>query len=95
MIVLGSPHPSCSFCGGELFRTAFRCTGSCVRNDAIDDVVDSKIILCNLCFVDGRGCRCGSMTPYRLQPLEGLVNLRTRIADMLDSLLDEDGSGWL
>lgn len=95
MIVPTSRHPSCSFCGGEIFRTAFCCASSCVRDDATDDMVDSKIILCNLCFVDGRGCRCGSMTPHRLQSLRGLVGLRTRIADLLGGLLDEDGSGWL
>ena len=95
MIVLVSPHPSCSFCGGELFRTAFHCTGTCVQDNAANDTPDSKIVLCSLCFVDGRGCRCGSMTPYRLQSLEGLVDLRTQIADLLGSLLDEDGSEWL
>lgn len=90
-----SPHTSCSFCGGELFRTAFCCAGSCVRDDAAGDMVDFKIVLCDLCFVDGRACRCGTMIPYRLQSLEGLINLRTKIADVLDGLIDNRGSGWL
>lgn len=84
-------QPSCSFCGGELFRTVFCCTDSCTRDGATSGSVDSKILICNLCFIDGRACRCGSMKPYRLQPLERLVELRTSIADLL-SIEDEGGS---
>jgi hypothetical protein len=90
-----SPYPSCSFCGGELFRTAFLCAGSCVRDGAADDTAGSKVVFCNLCVVDGRTCRCGSMTPYRFQSLEELVNLRAKIADLLDGLVDEAGPGQM
>lgn len=89
-----SPPPPCSFCGGELFRTAFRCTDSCARDDATSESMGSKILICNLCFVDGRACRCGSMTPYRLQPLDGLIELRTNIAELLGSI-DGAETSWL
>lgn len=82
--------PPCTFCGGELFRAVFCCTDSCVRDDATSDSTDDKIVICDLCFVDGRACKCGSMAPYWLQPLAGLVELRTNIANLLG--LDE-GSG--
>ena len=88
-----SLYTPCSFCGGEIFRTAFLCAGSCVRDGAAIDTAGSKIVLCNLCVVNGHVCRCGSMTPCRLQPLDGLVNLRTKIADLLDGLVDEVGPG--
>ena len=88
-----TPPPPCSFCGGELFQTAFRCTDSCVRDDADSGSVDPKILICNLCFADGRACRCESMTPYQLQPLAGLIGLRMNVANLLD-LTDEGGPPW-
>lgn len=91
-IELSSPPPPCSFCGGELFRAIFRCTNSCVRDDATAGPQDSEILICDLCFIDGHACRCGSMEPYRLQPLAGLVELRTSIVNIL-GLTDDDGLG--
>lgn len=76
-----TPPPPCSFCGGELFRVVFCCTGSCVCDSA--GSVDSKVLICILCFADGRACRCGSMAPYRLRPLAGLLRLREDIATLL------------
>jgi len=93
VVELTSPPPPCSFCGGELFRTIFRCTDSCARNDATTGEEDSKILICDLCFIDGRSCRCGSMEPYRLQPLAELINLRTSIVDVL-GLTDGNGLAW-
>lgn len=90
---LPSPPPPCSFCGGELFRTVFRCTDSCVRDDASGGSVDCKILICDHCFIDGRTCRCGSMAPYRLQPLEELLNIRTNVVNLL-GLSDERGPAW-
>jgi hypothetical protein len=91
-----SASSGCSFCGGELFRTAFCCADSCIRDsdDGPNGSVDSKILICNLCFVDGRACRCGFMEPYRLQPLDGLIELRGSVVDLLAST-DEDGSSQL
>jgi len=87
-----SPSP-CSFCGGEIFRTVFRCTNSCVRDDATNDSVDDKILICNLCFIDGCACRCGSMAPHRLQPLAELLDLRANVVNLL-SLSDEHNPAW-
>jgi hypothetical protein len=93
LIELTLPPPPCSFCGGELFRTVFCCTDSCIRDGATSGSVDSKILICNLCFADGRACRCGSMTPNRLQPLAGLIELRTNIVTLL-GLTDENRPSW-
>lgn len=89
---LSSPPPPCSFCGGELFRAIFRCTNSCVRDEATAGSQDSEILICDLCFIDGRACRCGSMEPYRLQPLAELIELRTSIVNIL-GLTDDDDLG--
>ena len=93
LIKLSTPPPPCSFCGGELFRTVFRCKDSCVRDDAISGSVDCKILICNLCFIDGRACRCGSMEPSRLQPLAELIELRENVVDLL-GLSDDHGPAW-
>ena len=84
--------PPCSFCGGELFRAIFRCVNSCVCDDATAGPQDSKILICDLCFIDGRACRCKSMEPCRLQPLDELIELRTSIVNIL-GLTDDDGLG--
>ena len=91
VIDLASPPPPCSFCAGELFRTVFCCTGSCICDGEASDLVDCKILICDYCFIDGRACRCGSMTPYRIQPLDGLIALRANVASVLD-LSDENRS---
>lgn len=83
LIELTTPPPPCSFCGGELFRTVFCCTASCTRDGSIGSSAESKIMICNLCFVDGRTCRCGSMAPYRLRPLAELIKLREDVANLL------------
>lgn len=92
-IELSSLPPPCSFCGGELFRAVFLCTNSCVRDGETDGPQDSKILVCDLCFIDGRACQCGSMEPYRLQPLDRLIELRNSIVNVL-GLTDDTGSRW-
>ena len=90
IIDLALPAPPCSFCGGELFGAVFYCNNSCLRDDAPRDSADRNILICSLCFIDGRACRCGSMTPYRIQPLDGLIELRKNIFDLLHPP-DENG----
>ena len=85
------PPPPCSFCGGELFRTLFCCVNSCVRDGTTGGSVDCKILICSHCFIDGRSCRCGFMKPYRIQPLDDLVELRKNVASLLN-LSDENSS---
>lgn len=94
LMELASTSPSCSFCGGELFRATFRCSDSCTRDsyDGPSGLEDSKILICNLCFVDGRACRCGSMEPYRLQPLDGLIKLRGSVVKLLGSANEDESS---
>jgi len=91
VIELTLPPPPCSFCGGEIFRTVFCCTDSCIRDGATGGSADCKVLICNHCFIDGRACRCGSMTPYRTQPLDRLIELRENVANLL-GLSDENSS---
>jgi len=89
IIGLVLPPPPCSFCGGELFRTVFCCTDSCALDATTSSSLDCKILICNYCFIDGRACSCGSMSPYRIRPLDKLIELRTNVANLL-GLSDDD-----
>ncbi|KAF9777832.1 hypothetical protein BJ322DRAFT_1114761 [Thelephora terrestris] len=65
--------------------------GSCVRDNTTGDLVDCKILICSYCFIDGRACLCGNMKPWKTQPLAELMEIRTRIANLLgvsDEILD-------
>jgi hypothetical protein len=84
MMELALPPPPCSFCRGELFRAIFCCTNSCFCDDAAAGSEGSKILICDLCFIDGRACQCGSMEPYQLQSLVGLIELRTSVMNILN-----------
>lgn len=94
LIELTLPPPPCSFCGGELFRTVFCCTNSCVCDDATGGSADRKILICDHCFIDGRCCCCGSMTPYRLHPLDMLIELRRNVTDLLGLSNGNSSARW-
>ena len=65
---------SCASCGGEIFLTLFSCGGTCVANSKTGK---NGVIVCPLCFIDGRTCSCGEMRPLRVREMDPLVELRT------------------
>lgn len=67
---------TCASCGGEIFRTAFCCSGTCLRDEKTEVSVRSQIIVCPLCFVDGRICSCQDMRPVRVRATSMLVETR-------------------
>lgn len=74
---------SCAFCGGEVFLKLFSCKNTCVRNSTVDPTPANIISICPSCYVDGRTCLCGDMTPFRLQPITPMVTLRDEVATWL------------
>jgi hypothetical protein len=76
---------SCAFCGGEVFQKVFRCKNKCRRDLTIDFTPPDIIAICPACYVDGRTCRCGKMTPFRLQSMEPMVASRNKVATWLRS----------
>lgn len=76
------PH-FCAFCGGELFRSVFSCTGECKRDQGQPG---DSITICASCYVDGRTCECGHMAPHRLQPLTELLKVRDDVLGLLLNL---------
>ncbi|KAF9789454.1 hypothetical protein BJ322DRAFT_1000873, partial [Thelephora terrestris] len=78
------PSSFCAFCGGELFRSVFCCTGSCIRDDQPNH--ESAIIVCTSCYIDGRVCRCGNMAPSRTGALSDLLDFRNNVIEVLRDL---------
>lgn len=85
-----TPHPrTCDYCDGNLFLSAFQCTGRC----GIDEAAHSQNIaamVCPACFVEGRVCICGRMTPARLRSFSTILEQRNIAAAAVHRL---GGSG--
>ena len=85
---------SCAFCGGEVFQKVFCCRNECPREDTYSTPT-SAISICPSCYIDGRTCLCGEMSPFRLSSMEPMVVARNRSAAWLrshgkDVLLSDD-----
>lgn len=49
----------CSFCGSCLFLSGFFCRG-CSQERS------TPVLLCPGCYIEGRSCRCNTLSPVRL-----------------------------
>ncbi|KAF9246293.1 hypothetical protein BU15DRAFT_40296 [Melanogaster broomeanus] len=80
----GSLHTDdlqCDFCGADIFQSFFECE-SCVSTPSgtSTDIiaVGDGLILCPLCYVEGRTCRCEAMKPVQCRPFNELLQIRDR-----------------
>lgn len=79
----------CDFCGGNLFLSAFLCAGKC----GIDEITHSQnvtLAVCPTCFVEGRTCLCGKMTPVRLGSFSFALQARNLAAAIIRRNSNED-----
>ncbi|KIJ16915.1 hypothetical protein PAXINDRAFT_74465 [Paxillus involutus ATCC 200175] len=72
----------CDFCGADIFQSFFECD-SCVRtpsSQTSSDIlaVGDGLVLCPLCYVEGRTCRCGEAQPVQCRPFSDLLQIRDR-----------------
>ena len=79
------PHTDnlhCDFCGADIFQSFFECDSclpaSCSRGSAEILPFGDGLVLCPLCYVEGRICRCGEMQPVQCRPFSNLVKIRDR-----------------
>lgn len=79
----------CASCGGEIFQTAFSCEGTCLRDGKTEDSDGDKVIICPLCFVDGRTCACGKMQPLRARETGPLIEARDMVHDFFRGLAEK------
>ena len=90
-------EPVCSGCGGEVFQTAFCCAEDCHTNSALNAPTGNLIIICPLCYVEGRTCYCAKMRPVRFREMDPLLQVRNSVHEFVRSgggeelLLSDDG----
>ena len=80
---------ACASCGGEIFQTAFGCKGTCLRDDIAGASNGNKVVICPLCFVDGRTCSCGGMQPLRVREMGPLIKARDMVHDFIRGVAEK------
>jgi hypothetical protein len=70
----------CDFCGADVFQSFFECLPCALRSPGIDDKmkIGDGIVVCPLCYVEGRSCNCGTMNPTQCQPFGDLLKVRDK-----------------
>ena len=74
-----SQPQTCDFCGANMFLSAFQCTGKC-KVDKVSHPRNATPVVCPACFVEGRTCFCGNMSPSRLQSFSTALEQRNSAA---------------
>ncbi|KAH7889431.1 hypothetical protein F5I97DRAFT_1802038, partial [Phlebopus sp. FC_14] len=86
----GSGHNddmTCDFCAADIFQSFFECE-SCAPSSSSrssQDVITlgDGLILCPLCYVEGRTCRCGNMEPVQCRPFNDLLQARDKAMQVI------------
>jgi hypothetical protein len=63
---------TCDFCTCDVFQSFFECQS-----------LDNGLIICPPCYVEGRACKCGSMTPMQYYRFDELLQDRERALEVL------------
>ena len=74
---------TCASCGGEIFLTVFRCKGPCLRDGETEFSAENQVIICTLCFADGRACSCQDMRPAHVRDIAQLTETRDMVHDLV------------
>jgi hypothetical protein len=64
-----------------MFQSFFECQ-DCAQDDMHSGPA-SGFLLCSLCYVEGRQCKCGNLKPIQARPLSQLLNDRNKAAATL------------
>ena len=76
---------SCDFCGADIFQSFFICGSSCTP-PASEGGEGDNIMVCPMCYVEGRSCPCDRMQPAQvpIRPLTDLITQRNAAAKTLN-----------
>ncbi|KAF8831187.1 hypothetical protein HHX47_DHR1000231 [Lentinula edodes] len=74
-----SENLSCDFCGADIFQSFLECQ-DCF---SLGDLVRDPCTICPGCYAEGRSCRCQSMRPKQLQPLDNILQERNKVIEGL------------
>ncbi|KAJ4487833.1 hypothetical protein J3R30DRAFT_3431869 [Lentinula aciculospora] len=66
---------TCDVCGADIFQSFFECENCSFSGD--------PITLCPGCYAEGRTCRCRTMQPKQLQPLDNILQERDKVIEVL------------
>ncbi|KAG1891191.1 hypothetical protein F4604DRAFT_398256 [Suillus subluteus] len=68
----------CDFCGADIFQSFFECLPCALHSPGTSDEmkIGDGIVVCPLCYVEGRGCKCGTMNPIQCRPFGDLLRVR-------------------
>lgn len=80
-------NPTCHYCSASLFLSYFGCAGMCLDLDGDFSEGDMSIRVCGTCYVEGRFCGCGGMTPTRLRDFSTMLRERNDAAIALSNYL--------
>lgn len=80
---------ACASCGGEIFRAAFCCVGTCLWDGETEVSDGSRISICPLCFVDGRTCSCQDMRPIRVREIGPLIETKNTVQDFIHDVAEK------
>jgi hypothetical protein len=80
---------TCASCGGEIFQTAFSCEGTCLVDGETEASDGNKVIICPLCFVDGRTCSCRAMQPLCVREVGSIIETRDTAQDFIRGIADK------
>ncbi|KAG2158298.1 uncharacterized protein EDB93DRAFT_658927 [Suillus bovinus] len=69
---------SCDFCGADIFQSFFECIPCALHLPGLHNEmkIGDGIVVCPLCYVEGRGCNCGTMNPTQCRPFGDLLRAR-------------------
>ncbi|KAF8136605.1 hypothetical protein EV363DRAFT_1158357 [Boletus edulis] len=91
----------CDFCGADIFQSFFECD-SCLpasSSGASAGVLPlgDGLVLCPLCYVEGRTCQCGIMQPVQCRPFSDLLGTRDRAVRAIQRVDNDhiDAHGYL
>ncbi|KAJ4497973.1 hypothetical protein C8R41DRAFT_758184 [Lentinula lateritia] len=74
-----SENLSCDFCGADIFQSFLECQDCFSSNDLVRD----PCTICPGCYAEGRSCRCQSMQPKQLQPMDDILQERNKVIEGL------------
>ncbi|KZT11347.1 uncharacterized protein LAESUDRAFT_642015 [Laetiporus sulphureus 93-53] len=83
-----SRNVACDFCGADIFQSFFECQSCLSQGAEKPDRYGDGLLICAPCYVEGRSCRCGVMTPVQCRPFVELLQDRNNAANALKQLIE-------
>jgi hypothetical protein len=69
---------TCDFCAADIFQSFFECMSCASQSPTVHEEmkIGDGIVVCPLCYIEGRSCKCGTMKPTQCRPFDDLLTTR-------------------